>query len=357
MSVPDVDLVIAVHDPARPLERAVGSALQATEASLRVTVAIHNTPAEPIVDRLGGLAADPRVRTLEVHDGIRSPAGPFNAGLDAATAAYTSVMGSDDELEPGAVDSWLGLARRTGAAAVIARLRHAGGRAVPTPPTRPGRTRALDPVADRLSYRSAPLGLISRDRFPDLRFGVGLPVGEDVGYVTRVWFSGEQLAYDRRGPSYLIHTDAAGRTTVSPRPIAEELAYIPALLADPWYQALPQPSREAIAVKLLRIHIFGALSNRDDPAQWPASEREALREVVQMIRGDARGALQVLSRRDRDVLDAIDDLPRPVESLLASARARRPITRPSALLPRRLSLALHREAPLRMAAASALQLR
>lgn len=357
MTHPDVDLVIPVHDPARPIERAVSSALVTAEASLRVNVVVHNTPAAPILARLGRLGSDPRVRMLEVHDGIRSPAGPFNAGLDAATAAYTSVMGSDDELEPGAIDSWLRMARRTGAEAVIARLRHAGGRAVPTPPVRPGRTRRLDPIADRLSYRSAPLGLVSRERFPALRFGVGLPVGEDVGYVTRVWFSGHHLAYDRSGPAYLIHTDVTGRTTVAPRPIAEELAYIPALLNDPWYAALPQAARDAVAVKLLRIHIFGALSNRDDPAAWTRDERTALRDITALIAAGAPRAVDVLSRRDRDALDAIDDLSVPADTLLSTARARRPLTRPGALLPRSLPLAFHREAPLRMAAASAWQLR
>ena len=352
-----VDVIVAVHDPARPVERAVGSALAAARTGVvRVRVVVHNTPADPVARRLGRLAADPAVELLELHDGIPSPAGPFNAGLDAASASFTSVLGSDDELEPGAIDSWLATARRTGADAVIARLRHAGGRAVPTPPTRPVRRRLLDPVADRLSYRSAPLGLVSTDRYGDLRFTTGLPVGEDVAYVTRLWFSGGGTAYDRRGPAYLIHTDSAGRTTVAPRPFAEELAYLPIVLADPWFTALPARDREAIVVKFLRIHLFGAVTNRSDHSGWTPADRVALRDHAQLLIHAGSGIQRVLSRRDRALLDACLDIGTPTDVLLALAAQRRRFAHPASLLPRSLSDTLHREAPIRFSAASVLQL-
>src|SRR5699024_6411935 len=110
---PEVDVVVAVHTPERRVERAVLSVVL-TEAPVRVTVVCHGTPLEPIAERLGVLAEDPRVRLLPFTDGVPSPAGPFNAGLDAATAPWVSVLGSDDVLEVGAIDSWLALAGRTG---------------------------------------------------------------------------------------------------------------------------------------------------------------------------------------------------------------------------------------------------
>ncbi|MBD8022238.1 glycosyltransferase [Microbacterium gallinarum] len=353
----DVDVVVAVHDPSRPVERAVRSALSAgSPGATGVIVVAHNTSLDPIVDRLGPLAAHPDVTVLALADGIRSPAGPFNAGLDAARARYTSVLGSDDEIAPGAITSWLRTAERTGADAVITRLRIAGGAAVPTPPTRPLRRSLLDPVADRVSYRSAPLGLVSRATFGELRFAQGLAVGEDVPYVTRLWFSGARVAYDRRGPAYLIHTDSADRTTVAPRSIADELAYVPAVLDDPWFDTLSGAARSAIAVKFLRIHVFGAVANRADAAYWTTGERLALRDTTRRIVAAGGGIERVLSRRDRDVLDAVLDERVDAATLVSAGMLRRSHAHPRSLLPRQLRHALHREAPLRMAAASALQL-
>jgi hypothetical protein len=351
------DVVIAVHSPTRPIERAVASVLASGDpGDVRALVVVHNTDRAPIAARLGALADNPAVQLLELQDGIRSPAGPFNAGLDAATAPYTSVLGSDDEFAPGAVASWLEVAQRTRADAVIARLRVVGARPVPTPPTRPFRRRELDPVRDRLSYRSAPLGLVSRERFGTLRFGTGLAVGEDISYVTRLWFSGAHIAYDRRGPAYLLHDEGADRSTVAPRPVADELAYVPRVIDDPWFQQLPATARGAIAVKFLRIHLFGAITNRDDPAMWTPGERADLSATASRILDAGGGIERVLSRRDRALLDLVLDAEAPTQSLLAAARLRRRHAHPDSLLPRRLRDALHREAPLRMASASALQL-
>lgn len=352
-----VDVVIAVHDPGRPVERAVRSALAAAAPGVvRAIVVVHNTDPAPIAARLGSLAEDPSVELLALRDGIRSPAGPFNAGLDAATARFTSVLGSDDELAPGAVTSWLETAQRARADAVIARLRVAGGRAVPTPPTRPIARRRLDPVRDRLSYRSAPLGLVSRERFGELRFSTGLAVGEDLHYVTRVWFSDGRVAYDRRGPAYLLHDDGTDRTTIVRRPVADELAYVPVVIDDPWFASLPEQARSAIVVKFLRIHLFGAITNRDDAVLWTPDERAALRAAAVRLLEAGAGIERVLSRRDRSLLDLVLDVDAPADALLEAARLRRRFAHPASLLPRRLRDGLHREAPLRMAAASVLQL-
>ena len=157
MVAPDVDVVIAIHDPRRDIARSVGSAL--TSASVaRVIVVCHNTPVDGIAAGLGTLADDSRVQLEAFDDGLRSPAGPFNRGLDLATARFTSIMGSDDELASGAVDAWAQAAARERADVVVPPLRHAGGGLVPTPPTRPRRIAGLDGIRDRLSYRTAPLG-------------------------------------------------------------------------------------------------------------------------------------------------------------------------------------------------------
>jgi len=349
---PDVDLVIAVHSAERRVEDAVGSVLRGTRGDVRVTVVCHGLPAGDIAARLGALADDARVRLVRHDDGVRSPAGPFNAGLALATGTFTSVMGSDDTLEPGAVDSWLALAARFRADVVVARLRHASGAGVPTPPVRPTRRGPLDGVRDRLSYRSAPLGLVRRERFGGLRFTEGLAVGEDIPYVTRLWFSGARVLLDRRGPAYLIGAEATDRVTLAPRPVADELAYVPALLDDPWFAARSTDERLALVVKLLRVQVFGAVAGRPDPMWWTTAERADLARLTGDLVRAAPEVRRVLSRADGTLLDAIMDPASLPGALLEASAARRRFGRPATLLPAALAAVLHREAPMRWAAAS-----
>lgn len=358
---PVVDLVIAVHTAERPVARAVASALE-SRVPVRVTVVAHHVDPALIEANLAAVTVPggSSVRVLALSDGTRSPAGPFNHGIDAATAPFVAVMGSDDRLAPGALDSWVALQRRTGAAVVVARLAHAGAdgaavRPVRTPPTRPGRTAGLDGVRDRLSYRSAPLGLLERatlDRL-GLRFTPGLEVGEDVEVVTRLWFSGAPLAFDRRGPAYLVEDDAGDRITFVARPVAAELEFVERIVAAPWFRAYGARQRAAAAVKALRIHVFGILGNREE-AFWVDAERASLARVARGVLEAAPGCERVLSRADRAVLDAVLDPTVPVAEMLARGRARRRHGRPATLVPRDVRQVFAREAPLRLMAASVL---
>lgn len=359
---PVVDVVIAVHTAQRPVARAVTSVLDC-RAPVRVTVVAHHVEPARIEANLEHVAVPSRssVRVLALSDGTRSPAGPFNHGLDAATAPFVAVMGSDDRLARGALDSWVALQRRTGAAVVIARLAHAGaagaatGATVPTPPARPFRSTRLDGVRDRLSYRSAPLGLVERatlDRL-GLRFTPGLEVGEDVEVVTRLWFSGAPIAFDRRGPAYLVQDDAGDRITRVSRPVADELEFVRRIVTADWFRGFSASQRASACVKFMRIHVFGVLGNRER-AFWGAPARAALADVAQEVLAAAPGCQDVMSRADRAVLDAVLDPAVPTEELLARGRARRRHGRPATLLPRQLRTLLAREAPLRLMAASVL---
>lgn len=357
---PVVDLVVAVHTAQRPVARAVASALDC-QTPVRVTVVAHHVEPGLIEANLGSLVVPSwsSVRVLALSDGTRSPAGPFNLGLDSATAPFVAVMGSDDRLAPEALDSWVSLRRRTGAAVVVARLAHAGakgpaeGKAVPTPPARPFRSAGLDGVRDRLSYRSAPLGLIERtalDRL-GLRFTPGLEVGEDVEVVTRLWFSGEPIAFDRRGPAYLVQNDAGDRITHVSRPVADELEFVRRIATADWFRDLAASQRAAACVKFLRIHVFGVLGNREQTF-WDASERSALADVAQLVLTAAPECERVMSRADRAVLDAVLDPSAPTEELLARGRARRRHGRLTTLVPRDFRMVLARDAPVRLMAAS-----
>lgn len=350
-----VDVIIAVHTPTRPVARAVASVLEGNAEHVRLTVACHNVASAEIAAVLRPEHRD-RVHYLEHSDPRRSASGPFNAGMRAAQGEFVSIMGSDDWLEPGAVASWLRTARRTGAETVITRL--AIGRAdrpIHTPPTRPFRRDLLDPVHDRVSYRSAPLGLVSTSARRRLGANLveGAVVGGDVAYVTRLWFE-TRVAYDRSGPAYVVGEDATDRVTFTPRPIDAELAFVRDLLTEEWFLRYPDDARRAVATKLTRIHLFGAVYNRPDPTFWTAAERVALAAVARRLAEAAPGYEEVLSLADRHLLRCIRSRRFDAGEMIAASRARRRHGTPATVLtqdPRRL---LAVEGPLRLMAASAL---
>lgn len=342
-----VDVVIPVHSATRPLRRAAASVLDHTAAPVAVIVVAHNIAGDTVRTMLEDLVDDDRVRVIELQDGIHSPAGPLNTGLDAATAPYVAVMGSDDEFAPGAVDSWLALARRTGAAMVIARVFRVGQGNVAYPPVRPRRTRRLDPVKDRLSYRSAPLGLIERERLGDLRFTENLRSGEDLPYTVHAWFSGHPLAYDVYGPAYLEHPDATDRVSFAGRTVDEDFAFLAHVIDTQWFRSLSRRERTAVGVKILRTQVFDAVANRARIGRWDDDDRTSLQTIVSRILAVAPHAERLISRVDRALLDAAlanDSDPGTILHLIERRWHYRSF---NALVPRNPFLVFHRQAPFR----------
>ncbi len=351
-----VDLVIAVHDATRPVDRAVASALASGLGDeLRVTVVCHNISVEEIAERMSASTRS-AVRFLHLHDGIRSPAGPFNHGIESADAEYVAIMGSDDSLEPGALSAWLLIARRGGAVAVIPPERHASGAAIRTPVLRPWRRGPVDPVRDRLSYRTAPLGLIRREAVArlGLRLGGNLTTGEDQLFGLKLWFSGERIEYARGAPAYLVGADATGRVTSAALPAALELRAVSELLDDTWFRALPTRARSAIAVKCVRVHVFAAAASRSATDAWVPGDREYLAALLARIEHAAPGFARPFAIADRRLIDAIADLDAPVSAVGSAAVARRRFGRPSTLIARNVRGHFAVEGPLRFSVASAL---
>ncbi len=345
---PLVDLTIAVHSETRPVARAAASVLDHTKAAVRVNVVAHNIDPGIIRRNLGGYADDPRLRLLELRDGIPSPAGPMNHGFASSTAPFISVMGSDDELAPGAIDAWLALQRETGAEAVLARIRLADGRTDPYPPVRGGRrTRTLDPRLDRLAYRSAPLGLIDRQRFGGLRLSEGMPSGEDLTYSLTLWFTGRNLAYDLNGPAYIVNGDAGDRVTSAPRPLERDFAFLDELEGLPWFAAASRAERTAIVVKLVRIHVFDAILARARTREQLNANRGPLLSLVDRLEALAPGATALLSLADRATFDELRDPASTPESVASRLSARHAYLSIPTLLTRNPLRALHRQAPFR----------
>lgn len=357
-----VDVVIAVHTPDRPIERTVASLMASglpTEAAsprrLRITVVCHNTEVEPIRARVA-LEHKGQVRFVQYSDGIKSPAGPFNHGISLATGTWVSIMGSDDSLEPGALAGWVDAVGRHSADVLIAPMAHADGRAIRTPVVRRLRTVALDPIADRLTYRTAPLGLmrLSLIRSLDLEFPTKYSTGEDQSFSAKLWFSGARVSYGRGLPRYVVHDDAAVRVTATPRSVTEDLAFATDLVESDWFAGLWPAQRAAIVTKLLRIHLFGHITLRADAGTWNAADAAEMAGAARTMIFAAPGAARPLSLADRALLDAVvrqESNPRVMKSLTT---LRRTFTNPRTWLPRDFSQLLHPEAPLRFMGASAL---
>ncbi|WP_010204844.1 glycosyltransferase family A protein [Salinibacterium sp. PAMC 21357] len=347
MNTLEADIIVAVHSQTRPISRAVGSVLDHTQANIRVTVVAHNIDPEIIRTNLGHLASDPRLRLLALTDGIPSPAGPLNYGLDEAEAPFVAIMGSDDAFEPGAIDSWLSVQRSTGASTVIARIFHTGRGNDSYPPVRRRRSRNLDGAKDRLAYRSAPLGLISREKFGHLRFTAGLPSGEDLAYTTYLWFHGEAIAFDRAGPAYVGFSDAVDRVTSEPRAVADDFRFLDEILPTDWFLALSKRQRRAICIKILRVHMFDSILSRTATMPWTDAERAALSAVIERITDAAPGVLSLLSMVDREVLDTVTQKPVTTELTIKLLERRWNYKTIPAMLPRNVFLALHRQGPFR----------
>ena len=108
------DIIVAVHDLRRNVDRAVRSILADPDPRVRALVVAHNLPLNEVETALAHLVREfpGRVRIEELADGVPSPSGPFNFGIAISDAEYVGIMGSDDELDAGAVSQW----RRTGEA-------------------------------------------------------------------------------------------------------------------------------------------------------------------------------------------------------------------------------------------------
>lgn len=344
----EVDVTIAVHSATRPIARAVGSILDHTRAAVRVNVVAHNIDPGVIRTNLGDYADHSQVRLLPFADGIRSPAGPMNHGLSMSTAPFVSILGSDDEFAPGALDSWLSVQRETGATTVIPKIWLEGRGNDPYPPVRTGRRhRNLDAVRDRLSYRSAPLGLIDRNRFGDLRFAEGLPSGEDLSFSSELWFTGTAIAYDLFGPAYVGHEDATDRVTAEPRRVTEDFAFLDAIETSHWFPKLRRPQRTALAVKILRVHFFDAMAARLNGPEGLTPHREELKDVIHRLQQWSPQAMSLLARADRAVIELVFVENADIERMRYLLDARWNYRTLAGALPRNPFLALHRQAPFR----------
>ncbi|QEO13553.1 glycosyltransferase family 2 protein [Agromyces intestinalis] len=337
---PAVDVVIAAHDPGRRVDRAVASVLDASRVAVRATVVAHGIPRVALEPQLSAVLDDPRLRIVEFADGVRSPAGPFRHGLALADGEFVAVLGSDDFLEPGAVDGWAAFAEASGTDYLIAPMRDQGGARWRDPLTRPFRRTRLDPVRDRLDYRAAPLGLIRRSYLERLGIGLteGLATGEDIELGLALVNLGGRVDAPADVPAYVIGADAPQRVTLLARPASDELEALRRLSGVAWPTELAAARRRAIAIKLWRMNVIPAMLVRPSAGEWSAADLDALAAVAGWLRRLSPEASRSLSRTEATLAEAADARDAgAIERAGAAARAAGPAER---VLTRRLVDAL-----------------
>ncbi len=343
---PRIEVVIGVHTDARPIERVAASALRAA-SPVGVTIIAHNTDPAGIRSRLGPIADDPHVRVIGLADGMRSPANAYNAGLDVASGEFVSIIGSDDEFAPGALDAWLALADQTGADVVVAPISRTSGGFGTAPRPRPRRVGHLDGDRDRLFERAAPLGLVRRELLSDLRLTTGIQRGEDQAFTLHLWFSGANVSFDPRLPPYIEHDDQDDRVTRASAPLEDDLHFLGAVEADPAFATMSRAARRAFGAKTIRVFLIDAIAARLGDAGLDAATVESLRAALARIEAWAPGPRRLLSRRDRAILAAAlrgRDASPDIRVLLDRRDGFRSF---DAIVPADPTLVLHRHAPLR----------
>lgn len=95
---PEVSIVIIVFNDSELLSQSIKSAQRQTLSNVEIIVVDHGS-----TDGSADVAAefarnDDRVKLIRLPDNDGGPGRPLNAGIDAATADWVTVMGSDDEL-------------------------------------------------------------------------------------------------------------------------------------------------------------------------------------------------------------------------------------------------------------------
>lgn len=356
---PLVEIVIPVHSTSRPIARAVSSALLASEGArpgqCRVTVVAHHVSADEV---RAVLSAEQRaaVTVIECEDRGSTAAVPRNEALRRTTARYISFLDSDDTLDAGAVTRWLGIAERRGSDLVIPFQHHTGQRVDITPILRPFRCSNLDPVKDRLGYRSSGFGLVRVASAQEMhaRFDECVRTGEDQSFVMALYQGAARIDYAPGLPGYLVHADAAVRVSRQPLPVRDQVAAALGVTRSPQPGSALSDLHGSYILKYIRVNFFPAVEQVVQAGHWDATQAHNAADIAQELVDSAHHVEQRLSRADIRVLRLLRS-GSDVSDLQAAMGARRHFATPAALLTQSPRWWLDRQSPLRIAAASAVQ--
>lgn len=293
MTDPTVDVVIPLHRTDRRFDAAVESAQSmAQRVPTRVFVVLHNLHLDgPTEARLRARAV-----LLRCDDGISSPSGPRNVGLDAATAPYVFFLDSDDELAPRCLRRLVDVAADTGAEVVLPSIEMAGSY-VGTPLVWSRTPRMLDVVDDALFTRSHSFALLRRDslRRSGIRYPEGVRAGQDLVLMAQLYTScSTAMAFDA---VYRLREHAGSRVTTTPLPVADQLAAVEHVLAADWFRRLTPAHREALVHRIVAVNLASGWRRKRQLGHEPsAAAHRAARDVALRHAPAVHGMLSVRDR-------------------------------------------------------------
>ncbi|MBX7557656.1 glycosyltransferase, partial [Streptomyces sp. tea 10] len=294
---------------------------------------------------------------IESEDRGSTAAVPRNEALRRTSARYISFLDSDDTLDPGAVTRWLRIAERRGSDLVMPFQHHENPRVDITPLVRPLRRSDLEPVKDRLGYRSTAFGLIrmSAVRRTGARFDESARTGEDQSFVMALYAGARRIDLAPGLPGVLMHADGTDRVSRQLLPIRETVAAALDLGREPWFAGVPDELKRSYILKYIRVNFFPALEHAVRSGTWDANYARSANAVFGELTQYAPHVTDQLSRADLRVARLLSPGTGEQELLTALAERRRFAT-PDALLTERWTRVLGRQAPLRVIAASAVQM-
>ena len=203
-----VSIVMATYNRAPTIARAVYSILAQTVADWELVIVDDGSTdaTRHVLQQL----SDPRIRVV-THPKNRGVCAAKNTGLDHIQGEWFTILDSDDEMMPDALEVMLDCAQRTGATAVTCRcLESHTGQFVGVGPAADGR---LSPESTA-KLRGEFWGLTQTSLLGDLRFDERYP-----GLDPAVW-----LNINRRARRYYLHralrvyhTEGEDRVTKSKR--------------------------------------------------------------------------------------------------------------------------------------------
>ena len=127
------------------------------------------------------------------------------------------------------------------------------------------------------------------------------------------------------------------------------------LTREPWFAGVPDELKRAYILKYIRVNFFPALEHAVRSGAWDANCARSANAVFGELTQYAPHVTDQLSRADLRVARLLSPGAGERE-LLAALAERRRYTTPGALLTERWTRVLGRQAPLRVVAASAVQM-
>lgn len=311
MSGPLVDVVIPLHRADRKVETAVGSAQRQVQGiETRVSVVLHNLGMDETLRQ----RVEPGARVLTCDDGVPSPSGPRNVGLDAATAPFVFFLDSDDALSPLCLRRLHEVACAKNADIVLPSIRR-GRSYVGSPLVASRRVKLLDPVRHYLFLRSHVPALLRRSTMIDsgIRYPDGIRVSEDFAVMAQLFATGRTaMAFDA---VYDVLDNGDQRASTVPISASEQLAALRLILGSRWIDELTYDQRRALVRRILAVNLAsGWRWTRSFGLTASGSEYAAIRDTA--IEKSA-GAVEFLSVRDRVTLH-FQSRPRLVERMLGA---------------------------------------